>query len=262
MKRYLKLYWEFFKNCLVREMEFRAHFIFSNLVSLSWALLFILTFILIYQHVDTVNGWARPQVLLLLAVYFLADRIFDTFFEINFANFVSLVNSGELDLVLTKPASGQFIVSLRYLSLSFLVSVIAMLALIVYLIKTYFWPVSMINLLVFIFLIVIGITISYALWFMTLLPVFWWGRVENINHLFRSFHQLARIPLDLTGPILRPLLTYLLPLMFIATVPVKSITGAISWPLAFFGLFAAALLLWLSGRAWRFALRHYTSASS
>jgi ABC-2 type transport system permease protein len=246
MKRYLKLYWQ----------------IFSNLVSLLWALFFIFAFVIIYQHVEVVNGWTQQQVILLLAVYFLSDRIFDTLFEINFGNFVYLVNSGELDLVLTKPVSAQFVVSLRRISFSFLLSLLAMLGLVVYLAVSFFGPIRLTQWILFVVLLISGVVISYSLWFMSLLPVFWWGRVENIHHLFRFFHQLTRIPLDITGPILRPLLTYVLPLIFIVTVPAQSLLGIFNWPLLVFAVLVAIFLLWLSSRAWRFSLRHYGSASS
>lgn len=262
MKRYLKLYWALFKNCLVREMEFRTHFILSNIISLFWAVAFIFSFVIIYQHVDSVNGWTQPQALLLLAIYFISDRIFDTFLEINLGNFVFLVNNGELDFVLTKPVSAQFLVSLRRISFSFLISLLATMGLVVYLLKLYFSPIPVWQWLIFFILLISGVVISYALWFMSLLPVFWWGRVSNISHLFRVIHQFTRIPLDITGPVLRPLFTYLIPIIFVATVPAQSLIGTLNWSLAAFGIAAAIFLLWLSGQAWRFSLKHYSSASS
>jgi len=45
---------------------------------------------------------------------------------------------------------------------------------------------------------------------MTLLPVFWWGRVDNIQHLFRPLHQLCRVPIDVVGRF-KSILTYIIP---------------------------------------------------
>jgi ABC-2 type transport system permease protein len=262
MKRYLKLYLAFFKNCLIREMEFRTHFWLSNLISFSWASVFLLTYIYIFRQTQSVNGWTIESVLLLTGLYFLSDRIFDSFFEVNFEEFIALVNTGRLDLFLTKPVSSQFMVSLRRFSFSFLFSSLVMAGLVIYLVRTYFWPVAAVNLLVFGAVFLSGVVITYSLWFMTLLPVFWWGRADNIQHLFHPVYQLARIPIDITGKILRPLFTFVIPLAFVATVPVQSLIGNLSPWLAVYGVAAAAFLLWLSHRLWHFALRHYTSASS
>lgn len=262
MKRYFRLYRSFFINCLIREMEFRANFIISNLVSFSWAGVFLLGYVFIFRQTQSVQGWTVEQVLLLTALYFLSDRIFDSFIERNFMEFISLVNTGRLDLLLTKPVNTQFMVSLRYFSFSFIFSSLAMLGLVIYLIKVYFWPVPLTNLLIFPLVFIAGAVITYSLWFMTLLPVFWWGRADNLQHLFRPFHQITRIPIDITGKILRPLLTFVIPLAFISTVPAQILIGKLSLTLAAYGLVAAAFLLWLSHRLWNFALRHYSSASS
>ena len=262
MTRYLKLYWAFLKNCLVREMEFRAHFFLSNLISISWSTVFLLTYFFIFRQTNSVNGWTLEQTLLLTAIYFLADRVFDSFLEINFEEFVNLVNTGRLDLILTKPVNSQFIVSLRRFSFSFIISSLMMLSLLAYLVWRYFWPLPAVNLLFFMIIFLSGVVIVYSLWFMTLLPVFWWGRADNIQHLFRPLHQLTRIPIDITGKVLRPLFTFVIPLAFVSTIPAQALIGKLSPWLVVYGVFAAAFLLWLSNRAWHFSLRHYSSASS
>lgn len=242
-------------------MEFRSHFILNNLITFTWALIVMLVFFFMYQHVQVINGWHLEEILLLTAIYFLVDRIFDSFFEINFDNFVSLVNTGQLDGILTKPASSQFFVSLRQFSFAMLFSNLTMIAVILYLCQRYFLPLSWWQVISFIILLICSVVITYSLWFMTLLPVFWWGRVDNLQHLFRPFHQLCRVPIDVTGKF-KPLLTYIIPLAFVATIPAQSLTGKLFYPLVFYGIFAAAFLLWLSHRFWRFSLKHYTSASS
>jgi len=261
MERYFKLYLGFIKNCLIREMEFRSNFIFHNLVSLIWAVVVMLVFFFIYQQVNTVNGWNMEAVLLLTAIYFLVDRIFDSFFEINFNNFVPLVNTGQLDLILIKPVSSQFFVSLRRFSFSMLFSNLTMIGVIIYLSLTYFSPVYWWQAVSFLILLFCSVVITYSLWFITLLPVFWWGRVDNIQHLFRPFHQLCRVPIDVVGRF-KSILTYIIPLAFVATIPAQSLIGKLSPWLVIYGVLAAGFLLWLSHRLWNFALRHYTSASS
>lgn len=243
-------------------MEFRTHFLLSNFISFSWAAVFLLTYVFIFRQTQSVNGWTIESILLLTALYFLSDRIFDSFFSINFQEFIELVRTGKLDLFLTKPVESQFMVSLRRFSFSFVFSLLAMVGVAIYLIIKYFWPLSLTNLLAFIVIFTCGVVITYSLWFITLLPVFWWGRASNIQHLFRPLHQLTRIPIDITGAVLRPLFTFVIPLAFVATIPAQSLIGKLSPWLVVYGVFAAGFLLWLSHRLWNFALRHYSSASS
>lgn len=242
-------------------MEFRSHFILNNAITFIWAIIVMMVFFFIYRYVDVVNGWTLEKMLLLTAIYFLVDRIFDSFFEINFGNFVTLVNTGNLDLVLTKPVNSQFVVSLRHFSFAMIFSNLTMIGVIIYLALTYFSPVYWWQVVSFLILLTCSVVITYSLWFMTLLPVFWWGRVDNVQHLFRPFHQLCRIPIDVMGKF-RLFLTYVIPLAFVATIPAQSLIGKLSPWLIIYGIFAAVFLLWLSHRLWQFSLKHYTSASS
>jgi ABC-2 type transport system permease protein len=241
-------------------MEFRAHFFIENIISLIWAIVVMLLYFFIFKQVNTISGWTLNQMLLLTAVYFLVDRIFDSLFEINFDNFVELVNSGELDLVLTKPLSAQFFVSLRRFSLAMVFSNLSMIGVIIYLCRRWFLP-SFSQIGLFLILLVCSVVITYSLWFITLLPVFWWGRVENLQHLFRPLHQVCRVPIDVTGK-LKLMFTFVLPLAFVATIPAQSLFSRLNFWLVLYAVFAAIFLLWLSGRLWRFCLKFYTSASS
>lgn len=261
MKRYFKLYLDFFKNCLSREMEFRYHFILQNIASLIWALVILLVFIFIYNHIDSVNGWTLESMLLLSAIYFLTDRIFDSFFELNFWNLSFIVNTGKLDYILTKPISSQFYISLRRFSFAPVFSNISMALLIIYLTQKFFMPTSWLQIATFLILLFCSIIITYSLWFITLMPIFWWGRVDNIHHLFRPVHQLARIPIDVTGRF-KPFLTYVFPLAFVATIPAKALIGNLSFHLPVYGIIISLSLLIISNKLWHFALKHYTSASS
>ena len=262
MIRYLKMYRSFVGNCLIREMEFRWHFILYSLINLIWMVLALMTFVFIYGHVSLIGSWTLPQMLLLTATFYFFDRVFDTLFEINFSRLNHMVNQGELDLVLTKPVSGQFLVSLRYFSFASLFGAISMLGLIIWLIARYFWPLAPGELLIYALLLCFGLVIIYSWWFSTLLLVFWLGNIDNIHQLFRPIYEVVRIPIDITGPILKPLLTFVIPLAFVATVPVQVFTRGANYYMLLYGLVVAAASLWLSHRLWLFALKHYTSASS
>src|SRR3989344_4383540 len=116
MKRYLKIFWAFFTNSLIREMQFRSHFWIYVIVNLIWAGLALATFKFIFGQINQVGDWTFPAILLLTAVFYLFDRFFQFLFETNFHRFNFLVNSGDLDLILTKPLSAQFFISLRQVS--------------------------------------------------------------------------------------------------------------------------------------------------
>src|SRR5690606_2284839 len=75
-------------------------------------------FTVIYANTDTLAGWTKEQVFFFLGIFFASDALFTTFFQRNFWNFSDLVNKGELDILLTKPASPIFLSLTRWMNLT------------------------------------------------------------------------------------------------------------------------------------------------
>ena len=90
----------------------------------------------------------------------------------------------------------------------------------------------------------------------------WLVRVDNLWVLTESATQVARFPMDIYELGLRRLLTFVVPLGFIATMPSSQLVRQVQWNMVTMGLTWALVALLASRWFWRFALRHYTSASS
>ncbi len=60
----------------------------------------------------------------------------------------------------------------------------------------------------------------------------------------------------------RFLITFVVPISIVTVFPARVLLGTLQPEMAVYMLGAAVLLLWLSNRFWRFALRRYASASS
>ncbi|MFN2322166.1 MAG: ABC-2 family transporter protein [Trueperaceae bacterium] len=60
----------------------------------------------------------------------------------------------------------------------------------------------------------------------------------------------------------RALLTFVVPIAFLTTVPAEAASGRLTWAAALGATAAALLLLAASQAFWRYALANYTSASS
>ena len=102
----------------------------------------------------------------------------------------------------------------------------------------------------------------YAVWFMLTTTAFWFVKVENIPELFHSIFAAGRFPISAFPPWIRLLLTFVVPVAFITSVPAEAAVGRLDWATgAQAG--AAAVVAFAASRAfWRLALRGYTSASS
>jgi ABC-2 type transport system permease protein len=102
----------------------------------------------------------------------------------------------------------------------------------------------------------------YAIWFMLVTLVLWTGRINNIAAVVEPFMGLARMPSDVYQGLAKPILTYVLPIAVIATLPSKALLGVVEPAMVPYQICLAAGLLWGSHRFWHYSLRRYTSASS
>jgi ABC-2 type transport system permease protein len=74
--------------------------------------------------------------------------------------------------------------------------------------------------------------------------------------------QIARFPLDIYKSGIRNILTFAVPIAFLAMAPTQQLTQAISWQMVLIGIVWTAAALFLSRRFWQYAMVHYSSASS
>ena len=102
----------------------------------------------------------------------------------------------------------------------------------------------------------------YAVWFALTTTAFWFVKVDNVSELFTAFFAAGRFPVSAYPGWVRALLTFVVPVAFLTTVPAEAAAGRLTWAWGLGAVGVAALLLALSQALWRYALANYTSASS
>lgn len=262
LRRYGRVYLAFVRNCLIREMEFRGHFFFLIVSKLLWSVLSVAFVGVIATQVGEVAGWTFDEMIVLTGSYLLVVGLSNILFFPNMAKLSEYVNRGDLDFVLIKPLSSQFLVSARYATFNELpATVIALGYVVVGLVRLGDLP-SPGEVLAYALCLLIALTLIYAIWFMTVTLVIWSGRIENIHFLVYPFVEMARVPSDVFLGMLRAVVTFAIPIAFIATVPARALLGVLDARLGLYGAALALALFLLSRGVWTLALRRYTSASS
>lgn len=262
LRRYLRLYLVLVKLNLARELQFRAHFILDNLVTVIWSSILILYYVFIFQFVSQVRGWTLPQVLVLTGIYLSFKSILKSVIEQNFSQFARIIYRGELDFYLLKPVNSQFLLSFFRFSLRSLVRLALGLGVLVWGLSLTPVPFTVMGGVQAILSFLLGLVIVYSLWFMSLLLVFYLGNIDNLYYLFMPIFQVSRMPIPVFPKPVEVLFTLVIPLVFVATVPVQAIWQTVAWSTIGYGIFMSFSLLWLSHKLWKLALRSYVSASS
>jgi ABC-2 type transport system permease protein len=260
--RYAGIWLAQIRYSTVREMMFKANFILWIVVELAWFALHLSFIQFLYLQVNTVAGWSKWEMVLLVATNNLIQQVFQTFLMINLTKLPELVRTGKLDFFLAQPAAVQFLVSTRNFEpgsvVNSAVGTIVCLVAIAHLQLRF----HLAGLLVFPCLVFLGVLIHYSLLLILMSLAFWMTRAQGFINAYYNVFQIARLPREAFHGAARIIFTWTLPLLLIANVPARTlIYGFNARDLAGMGA-ATAVLVVLSTMVFRAGLRRYGSASS
>ena len=108
-----------------------------------------------------------------------------------------------------------------------------------------------------------GVIIHYSLMFLLSSISFWTVRAQGIVWGYYSLFNISRQPDAAYRGLFKAVFTFVIPMVLVANVPAKVLVQKIHSPYELVLLLAMMLVCaTLSELGWRFALKHYTSASS
>lgn len=260
--KYIRLFREFFRACLVEEFEYRANFTANLLSTLFWLAMAVLTVQLYFYKTNQVGGWSFYEVLVLLGIFNSIHGFIEFFLQPNMSRLVGHIRNGTLDFVLTKPVDSQFYISFRHLVFWRLFDVVLGLGLAGYAL----WKMDAVptagELILFAIVFLSSLVVVYSLWMGMMIFSFWAVKVDNLSYLFGSFFETARFPVSVYKGVLRLVLTYIFPIAFVTTFPAAAVIGKLSGVDVLVSCTVAVVCFTLARWFWKIALRHYTSASS
>ena len=262
MGRYVRIFRSFLSTEFQFEMEYRTNFfmgIFEMLLVVGTSLAAVLV---IFSHTGSLNGWSLPQMVALTGVYYLVQGGVNIVFSPSFERLMEHVRQGTLDFTLLKPASAQFLVSTRHLSLVRVVDLFMGVGVMAAGLVMLGNSLSLGSVVVFIVTLCAGIACVYALLLTLVTLAFWFVRIENLLAIFWAFTDAGRFPIDVYPGWLRLTLATVVPIGIAVTVPAEAISGRLSTEslLAMLAgtIFAVGFATWF----WRRGLQSYTGASA
>lgn len=261
MRRYWQIYRTFFTSSLARELEFRANFFAKILQNAIWIFFFLMILLVIYRNTDNVAGWGRGDALILAATVFLMNSVFTAFF-FSLNEIPQHVRQGTLDFIITKPVDTQFWISIRKFEFGQVGTFVAGLIMVVIGVTSAGLHPSLLQWAGYTSLALSSLVIFYSFNLILMTTGIWLVRVDNLWVMGETLTQIARFPIEIYSSGLQRVFTYFVPLAFIATVPASQLKVGFNGELVAIGAAWAVGFLIAARWFWRFALRHYTSASS
>jgi ABC-2 type transport system permease protein len=264
MGRYLEIYSIMLRNSLIREMSFKANFILWMIVEVLWFCGQILFFSIIFGRVDQIGDWTKWEVVLLIGTHQIIAQLFQAFFFVNVANIPELVRTGKLDSVLVLPIDSQFAVSTKQFGLDSVVN--ALIGAIVVVVSLYQLHVTPGAGAVLLYLVALGfgVGIHYSIMLMLAAVSFWIVRAQGLVYGYFNFLNIARYPDVIFPRLFRLVFGWFIPVVIVANIPARLLIKSLGQPgwLMLHLIVAGSIAVLVSRTFWRWALRHYSSASS
>lgn len=262
MKRYIRIYRQLIALNLSSLFTYRVNLVNDVMASIGWGCMSLLTVIILTARVQGAYGWTREELMLFNGIYGMVIGVFHMFISINMGRLSRVIHMGELDSILVKPIDSQFAVSLWQINFSTIFRILIATAFSVWVIQTLHIVVTPLAFLTFLFVSIASLMLLYSLWFIILTNLVWFSNLSNLVLFMYSFESMARFPKEMLFQLSGVLFITVFPLALVINTPARILIGKMSVTDSLL-LLVLAGGFWLGARAyWKFALRHYTSASS
>jgi ABC-2 type transport system permease protein len=264
--RYLRLSLALARFSLARELAFRGNFLVKIAVELLWLGILLTFYGLVFRKTSVVAEWSETQYLFFVGCYFALEGLIETLFLENCNEFADLVRSGDLDFFLLQPIDEQFLITCRKIDWSTAPNVVLGAGVMGFSLWRMGWTFDAGQVALFLVLFACGTTIAYSFLVLLTATSVWLVRNQSLFEMWWLVTSLMRYPREVfKAGWATPLgwfFTFLVPVMLVVSVPAETMVRSLEPGFALFMALTAIVLVWVSRRFFRAALRRYRSASS
>ena len=241
--------------------EYRGDMAIGIIVSIVWLGVSSVPTVVVSLRATDAGGWGVPQLMYLLSIWYLMDAVTWIVIMPNIGEWPEQVRNGSLDAVLLKPVNSLLYCSLRLLGVQDLPKLLLAVALGVTAAGIGGGPPTFAATIGSLVGVVCGLVLLWAVGVLASYKVL--SQVQwDASFVLHAALNLGRVPTSLYGPVFRIVLTWVLPVAFITTVPAEMMFGMVSPWMAAVALALTSVVVLLVVALWRRELRRYTGAMS
>ena len=263
IKKHFIIYLLFLKNSLITQMEYRFNFI-GNLSMESGYLLVKLSYVVVvYRSGVAINGLSPDEILLFIGTFVMLTAIYAGLFMINNFGLRRKIKDGDLDLLITKPISLQFMATLRQADLTiFSVDFIAGWVMVAIAWNRLGIPFTLLTFGGYLGFLAISSLVAYSLFLLPQILSFWFMNTSAIAEITDSFWDFNNMPMDIYTPWIKQIGVFLLPIFVITNFPPMFLLNKMPPVYLAWATVIPVILLGIVRLLWKKGLSSYASASS
>lgn len=247
------MFFQYVSQYMKSRLEYRADFfveIVSDLLFQAINLIFILV---VFGHTNMLGGWNQDEIIFIYGFFLVPFAFFSAFFNIWDFNERYIVK-GELDRILTRPIHSLFQIVIERMELEALFGALTGLAIMFYSGMRLDLPFHWYDPFLFCLLVFGGVLVYAGVFIMLACISFWADARSSIMPMMYNIGNYGRYPVDIYNPVIRFILTWILPFAFVGVYPSSYFLGKVEWyayafltPLMGVTFFGLAFLLWNAG---------------
>jgi ABC-2 type transport system permease protein len=261
---YLRLIGRFAKASTQNELAYRANFWISLLHSILNLGTGVLGIVVLFGQVDAIKGWDLPATLAILGVYLIIGALRRLFIGPSLDALAGMdgeVWSGKLDFTLLRPIDIQFQASMRYWQPLAIIDLLLGFGVLGTAVVQLGQTLTFVHVAQFLITLFFAVTTLYAV-LLAFSGLVFWSPGFFFTWLFDAIFQMARYPVGLYPGWLQLVLTWIIPVGIMTTIPAQALTGTLTTPILVFGVVLSIGFLIGASILFRTGLRRYSSASS
>ncbi len=241
-------------------MVFRLDFLAPFFIDGSLFLVQLLVFQAVYANVDTVGGWGSGEMILYIGTFSLLNAVSMLVCFFGIITIPEKIRSGEMDLYLSKPVSPLFRLTFERVNPGSGLLVVMSILIIVYGAKEAEGAFTGKRILAYLFWVTLMQILYYEMEVMIRSVSFYVVSAARINQLEEAGLDLCmKLPGIAFYGVYKFIFYFILPYGMMATLPVQSLIGEMSWKLAAAGIGVVSVFTLITCILWSHGIRHYNS---
>lgn len=225
IKRYIEIMKSYFHYSIMLEMEYKFNFFFGGIFELLWLFMYVVLIDVIFLGSSDIGGWDKYEVLLLTFQGGLIDAVITSIVVPGLSQIPEYINTGKLDFILLKPINTRFHLSFRKFSLNQVRNIIINVIGIIYCIWKLEISISILMVLQYILLTILGCIIIYNIMFSLMLMSFWIIRMDIVMGFCSELITIGNKPYTIYPQVIQKILIYVLPILIVFNFPVLVFRG-------------------------------------
>jgi ABC-2 type transport system permease protein len=263
LKKHLVIYFLFIKFSVMAQMEYRFNFIGNMAMEVGYLFVKLSYAVVVYRSGVKINGLSPDEILLFIGTFITLTGVYAGLFMINNFSLRSKIKDGDLDVLLTKPVSLQFMVTLRQADLTiFGVDFVAGLIVVAIAWQRLGIAVSFYTVGGYAGFLVISSLVSYSLFLLPQIFSFWLLNTSAIAEITDSFWDFNNMPMDIYNRWIRQIGVFVLPIFVITNFPPMFVLNKMPPVYLVWSVVLPIILFAVVRMVWKQGLKSYASASS